>query len=72
MLAAIEGIDGLRAWRDVIVSLTEDAGGQGGCPLGSLAQIERSVRPLATALDVMISFTESLAPRAQQHDDLAR
>jgi TetR/AcrR family transcriptional regulator, transcriptional repressor for nem operon len=134
MLAAIEGIDGLRAWRDMIVSLQQDAGCQGGCPLGSLgselaeldhvarhdvaagfsrweaairaclqgmrdrgqlvpaadpdqlatamlaalegglllAQIERNVRPLATALDVMISLTESLAPQAQQHDDPAR
>ena len=36
MLAAIEGIDGLRAWRDTIVSITEAAGCQGGCPLGSL------------------------------------
>jgi hypothetical protein len=27
-----------------------------------LAQIERNVRPLAAALDVMISLTESLAP----------
>src|SRR5512146_2030025 len=35
MLAAIEGIDGLRAWRDKIISITEDAGCQGGCPLGS-------------------------------------
>lgn len=123
-LAAIEGIDGLRAWRDMIVSIQEDAGCQGGCPLGSLgselaeldhaarhdvaagfsrweaairaclqgmrdrgqlvpsadtdqlatamlaalegglllAQIERNVRPLAAALDVMISLTESLAP----------
>jgi len=133
MLAAIEGIDGLRAWRDVIVSIQEDAGCQGGCPLGSLgselaeldhvarhdvaagfsrwkaairaclqgmrdrgqlvpaadtdqlatamlaalegglllAQIERDVRPLAAALDVMISLTESLAPQPQQHDDPA-
>src|SRR5229473_316476 len=127
MLAAIEGIDGLRAWRDKIVSVQEGAGCQGGCPLGSLgselaeldhvargdvaagcsrweaairaclqgmrdrgqlvpaadpgqlatamlaalqgglllAQIERSVRPLAAALDVMISLTESLAPPRQ-------
>ena len=132
-LAAIEGIDGLRAWRDMIVSLQEDAGCQGGCPLGSLgselaeldhaarhdvaagfrrweaairaclqgmrdrgqlipaadtgqlatailaalegglllAQIERNVRPLAAALDVMISLTESLAPPAQRPDDPA-
>jgi len=128
VLAAIEGIDGLRAWRDMIVSLQEDAGCQGGCPLGSLgselaeldhvarhdvaagfsrwesairaclrgmrdrgqlvpaadpgqlatamlaalegglllAQVERNVRPLAAALDVLISFTESLAPPRQQ------
>jgi AcrR family transcriptional regulator len=132
-LAAIEGIDGLRAWRDMIISVQENAGCQGGCPLGSLgselaeldhvarhdvaagfrrweaairaclqgmrdrgqlvpsadadqlatamlaalegglllAQIERNTRPLAAALDVMISLTESLAPPAQQHDDPA-
>jgi len=123
LLAAIASIDDLRAWRDKIVTITEDAGCQGGCPLGSLgselaeldhvaredvaagcirwetairaclqsmrdrgqlvpesdpgqlatavlaalqgglllAQIERSVRPLAAALDVMISIIESLA-----------
>jgi len=133
MLAAIEGIDGLRAWRDKIVSIQEAAGCQGGCPLGSLgselaeldhvarhdvaagcsrweaairaclegmrdrgqlvpaadsgqlatamlaalqgglllAKIERSVRPLAAALDVMISLTESLAPPPQLSDDPA-
>ena len=133
MLAAIEGIDGLRAWRDKIVSVQEGAGCQGGCPLGSLgselaeldhvargdvaagcsrwetairaclqgmrdrgqlvpaadpgqlatamlaalqgglllAQIERSVRPLAAALDVMISLTESLAPPRQLSEDPA-
>jgi TetR/AcrR family transcriptional regulator, transcriptional repressor for nem operon len=126
MLAAIESIDDLRAWRDTIISITEDTGCQGGCPLGSLgselaeldhvarhdvaagcirweaaitaclqrmrdrgqlgqaadpdqlgtamlaalqgglllAQIERNVRPLAAALDVMISLTESLAPQS--------
>jgi hypothetical protein len=31
-----------------------------------LAQIERNTRPLAAALDVMISLTESLAPPPQQ------
>jgi hypothetical protein len=36
MLAAIESIDGLRERRDKIVSITEDAGCEGGCPLGSL------------------------------------
>jgi len=133
MLAAIEGIDGLRAWRNTIVSLTEDAGCEGGCPLGSLgselaeldhaarndvaagfsrweaairaclrgmrdrgqlspaadpdqlatamlaalegglllAQIERNTRPLAAALDVMISLTESLAPPREQPSDPA-
>jgi TetR/AcrR family transcriptional regulator, transcriptional repressor for nem operon len=123
-LAAIEGIDGLQAWRDMIVSIQRDADCRGGCPLGSLgselaeldhaarcdvaagcarweaaiaeclsgmrdrgqllpaadpgqlatailaalegglllAQIERNVRPLAAALDVMISLVASLAP----------
>ena len=37
-----------------------------------LAQVERNIRPLAAALDVMISLTESLAPPAQQQDDPAR
>jgi TetR/AcrR family transcriptional regulator, transcriptional repressor for nem operon len=127
-LAAIDGVDGLRAWRDMIVSIQENGGCVGGCPLGSLgselaeldhaarrgvaagyrrweaairnclqgmhesgqlapaadpdqlatamlaalqgglllAQVERSVRPLAAALDVMIALTQSLTipPRA--------
>jgi TetR/AcrR family transcriptional regulator, transcriptional repressor for nem operon len=123
-LAAIDGIDGLRAWRDMIVSIQAAAECRGGCPLGSLgselaeldhglrrdvaagyarweaaisacltgmrdrgqlragadpttlatamlaalqgglllAKVERDVRPLATALDVMISLIASLAP----------
>jgi TetR/AcrR family transcriptional regulator, transcriptional repressor for nem operon len=123
-LAAIDGIDGLRAWRDMIVSLQRDADCRGGCPLGSLgselaeldhvarcdvaagyarweaairtclhgmrdrgqlipaadpdqlatailaalqgglllAQIERDIRPLASALDVMVSLIASLTP----------
>jgi TetR/AcrR family transcriptional repressor of nem operon len=126
-LAAIEGIDGLRAWCDMIVSIQRAADCAGGCPLGSLgselaeldhvarcdvaagmarweaaisaclsgmrdrgqliaaadpgqlaiailaalqgglalAQIERDVRPLAAALDVMISLVASLAPGAR-------
>jgi TetR/AcrR family transcriptional regulator, transcriptional repressor for nem operon len=131
VLAAIEGVDGLRAWRDMIVSIQENGGCVGGCPLGSLgselaeldhaarrsvaagygrwetaigsclkamhergqlvpsadpaqlatamlaalqgglllAQIERSVRPLAAALDAMIALIGSLAiqPRASGH-----
>src|SRR5580693_8684690 len=31
-LAAIEGIDGLRAWRDMIVSIQSQADCQCGCP----------------------------------------
>jgi TetR/AcrR family transcriptional regulator, transcriptional repressor for nem operon len=123
-LAVIEGIDGLRAWREMIVSMQNAAKCRGGCPLGSLgselaeldhavrrdvaagyarweaaisacltgmrdrgqlsadadvgklatavlaalqgglllAKVERDVRPLATALDVMISLIASLAP----------
>jgi TetR/AcrR family transcriptional regulator, transcriptional repressor for nem operon len=123
-LAAIDGIEGLRAWRDMIVSIQRGAHCQGGCPLGSLgselaeldhaarrdvaagyarweaaisaclagmrdrgqlsatadagqlasallaalqgglllSKVQRDVRPLAAALDVMISLIASLAP----------
>jgi TetR/AcrR family transcriptional regulator, transcriptional repressor for nem operon len=121
MLTTIDGIDGLRAWRDMIVSIQDAGGCQGGCPLGSLgselaeldhaarqgvavgyrrweaairnclqgmrgqlapaadldqlatamlaalqgglllAQVERSVRPLAAALDGMIALIQSLS-----------
>ncbi|HUB40502.1 MAG TPA: TetR family transcriptional regulator C-terminal domain-containing protein [Streptosporangiaceae bacterium] len=125
-LAVIEGINGLRAWRDMIVSLQSAADCRGGCPLGSLgselaeldhavrcdvaagyarweaaisaclagmrdrgqlgvdadpatlatavvaalqgglllAKVERDVRPLAAALDAMISLIALLAPRS--------
>jgi len=131
-LAAIEGIDGLRAWRDMIVSIQREADCRGGCPLGSLgselaeldhvarcdvaagyarweaaisacltgmrdrgelsagadpgqlasallaalqgglllAKVERDVRPLAGALDVMISLVASLAPAGQGDDKI--
>ena len=131
-LAAIEGIDGLRAWRDKIVSIQREAGCRGGCPLGSLgselagldhvarcdvaagyarweaaisacltgmrdrgqlaaaadpgqlaiallaalqgglllSKVERDVRPLAAALDVMISLIGSLAPAGQADDQI--
>jgi TetR/AcrR family transcriptional regulator, transcriptional repressor for nem operon len=123
-LATIEGIDGLRAWKDMIVSIQAATDCRGGCPLGSLgseladldhrvridvaagysrweaaicacltrmrergqlrdeadpaklatgvlaalqgglllAKVERDVRPLATALEVMITLIASLAP----------
>jgi len=126
-LAVIEGIDGLRAWRDMVVSIQREADCLGGCPLGSLgselaeldhvarcdvakgyarweaaisacltgmrdrgqlsaasdpgqlaiallaalqgglllSKVERDVRPLAAALDVMISLIASLAPAGQ-------
>jgi TetR/AcrR family transcriptional repressor of nem operon len=129
-LTAIEGIAGLRAWRDMIVSIQREADCLGGCPLGSLgselaeldhaarrhvavgyarweaaisacltgmrdrgqlsasvdpgqlaiailaalqgglllAKVERDVRPLAAALDVMISLIASLAPAGQSED----
>ena len=36
VLTAIEGLDGLRAWRDMIVAIQQQAGCRGGCPIGSL------------------------------------
>src|SRR5271154_2663682 len=32
----LSSLDGLRAWRDFVVEHTRDAGGRGGCPIGSL------------------------------------
>src|SRR5215470_5555851 len=53
MLTAIEGIDGLRAWRDKIVSIQESVGCRGGCPLGSLgselAELDHVARHDVTA-----------------------
>jgi TetR/AcrR family transcriptional regulator, transcriptional repressor for nem operon len=47
-LAAIEGIDGLRAWRDMIVSMQLKVDCRGGCPLGSLgselAELDHAAR----------------------------
>jgi TetR/AcrR family transcriptional regulator, transcriptional repressor for nem operon len=34
--AAIDSLDGLRRWRDAVVSMNKAARGVGGCPLGSL------------------------------------
>lgn len=129
-LAVIEGNDGLRAWRNMVVSIQREADCRGGCPLGSLggelaeldhvarcdvakgyarweaaisacltgmrdrgqlsaasdpgqlaiallaalqgglllSKVERDVRPLAAALDVMISLIASLAPAGQGDD----
>jgi TetR/AcrR family transcriptional regulator, transcriptional repressor for nem operon len=47
-LAAIDSIDGLRAWRDMIVSMQLKADCRGGCPLGSLgselAELDHAAR----------------------------
>jgi AcrR family transcriptional regulator len=36
VLTAIEGLDGLQAWRDMIVAHQGSTGCRGGCPIGSL------------------------------------
>lgn len=36
-LAKLDSLDALRAWRDVMVDAARQAGGAGGCPLGSLS-----------------------------------
>jgi len=35
-LAAIDGLAGLRAWRDMVIGIVRAGGCAGGCPLGSL------------------------------------
>ncbi|MFD5625953.1 TetR/AcrR family transcriptional regulator [Streptomyces sp. NPDC127072] len=37
MLARLDSLDALRAWRDVVVDAARQRGGDGGCPLGSLS-----------------------------------
>jgi TetR/AcrR family transcriptional repressor of nem operon len=42
--------EGLRAWRDLVVAEAGDAGGRGGCPLGSLGSQLAESDPRARAL----------------------
>jgi AcrR family transcriptional regulator len=41
---------GLRAWRDTVITTAKDAGGRGGCPLGSLGGQLAESDPQARAL----------------------
>jgi TetR/AcrR family transcriptional repressor of nem operon len=43
-------IDGLRAWRDMVIAEAKSTGGKGGCPLGSLGSQLAESDPQARAL----------------------
>jgi TetR/AcrR family transcriptional regulator, transcriptional repressor for nem operon len=43
-------IDGLRAWRDMVIAAARSTGGRGGCPLGSLGGQLAETDPEARAL----------------------
>ncbi len=43
-------IDGLQAWRDMVIAEAESTGGKGGCPLGSLGSQLAESDPQARAL----------------------
>jgi TetR/AcrR family transcriptional repressor of nem operon len=43
-------IDGMRAWRDMVISAARSTGGKGGCPLGSLGGQLAETDPEARAL----------------------
>lgn len=49
MLAKIDSIEGLEAWRDAIVEIQEGQHCQWGCPMGSLSSELADVDPLARA-----------------------
>jgi TetR/AcrR family transcriptional regulator, transcriptional repressor for nem operon len=48
--AALGTIEGLRAWRDMVIAEAKSAGGQGGCPLGSLGSQLAESDPQARGL----------------------
>ncbi len=43
-------IEGLRAWRDMVIADAKSTGGKGGCPLGSLGSQLAETDPQARAL----------------------
>jgi TetR/AcrR family transcriptional repressor of nem operon len=43
-------IEGLRAWRDMVIAAAKSADGMGGCPLGSLGSQLAETDPRARAL----------------------
>jgi TetR/AcrR family transcriptional regulator, transcriptional repressor for nem operon len=48
--AGLASAAGLQAWRDMVITTAKDAGGRGGCPLGSLAGQLAESDPQARAL----------------------
>jgi TetR/AcrR family transcriptional regulator, transcriptional repressor for nem operon len=48
--AGLGGPDGLRAWRDMVITQAKSSNGKGGCPLGSLAGQLAETDPRARAL----------------------
>jgi TetR/AcrR family transcriptional repressor of nem operon len=55
LLARLDSIEALRAWRDVLVSIQLGLGCQGGCPIGSLASELSELDPDARA-DLVAGF----------------
>jgi TetR/AcrR family transcriptional repressor of nem operon len=48
--AGLDTIEGLRAWRDMVITEARATGGKGGCPLGSLGSQLAESDPQARAL----------------------
>ncbi|MDX6417073.1 MAG: TetR/AcrR family transcriptional regulator, transcriptional repressor for nem operon, partial [Trebonia sp.] len=48
--ADLSTIDGMRAWRDMVIAAARSTGGRGGCPLGSLGGQVAETDPEARAL----------------------
>ncbi len=46
----LNSLDGLRTWRDFVVGQARDAGGRGGCPIGSLGAALAETEPEARAM----------------------
>ena len=58
LLAGLDSIEALEAWRDVVVGLHRDGRNQQGCPMGGLsAELSRSPLPQARA-DLLAGFNQ--------------
>lgn len=75
-LGEIRSLEGLHAWRDMIVEITRARGGIGGCPIGSLAseladRSETARLALARSFERWQSHLAEVLKAMQRHGELS-